>query len=114
MDCKRVGNDYRYMEAKNDCVVIVRREVKVIGGDRVSEMTVFYQDITSVVYKPSRLFECGYLEIKCAGNTYDPEKDISGKIVDPYCIKFADKKIEADAKAFKDYIEEKIRAAKKR
>lgn len=105
---KRVGNAYDYMEAMSDYITIVRREVKIFGGDRVSEMTVFYSDITSVAYKPSRLFECGYLEIRCAGNTYDPEKDYKGKYIDPYCITFADKKIEADAKEFKKYVENRM------
>ena len=111
--CKRVGTNYKYMEAREDCVVIVRRCVRIFGKDNVSEVVVFYRDITSVVYKPERLFACGYLEIKCAGNTYDPERDDGEKYIDPYCITFTSNKTEEEVKEFKKYIEKKVSEAKK-
>lgn len=108
----KVGTNYQYMEAHDNCVIIVKREVNIVRNDNITEMTVFYGDITSVIFKPEKLFEQGYLEIKCAGNIYDPEKYINGKNVNPYCIHFADKKIESEAKKFKELIEKKIFEAK--
>lgn len=105
---RRVGTQFKYMEAREDRVIIVNTDVKIIGNNNVSEVSVFYRDITSVVYKPDRLLACGYLEIKCAGNTYDPERYINGKIVDPYCIHFAGSKINTEAKEFKKFLEGKI------
>lgn len=105
----RYGTNSDYMEIQPESILI-KHTRSVLTWKQNSNITVFYGDITAVVFEEPKLLSLGFIEIKCAGNNYSTG---AGNVYEnPYVVTISSKNDRPAALAFKNRIEEKMKQAK--